>query len=77
VGIFYAAVEAKDGDLILTGSRAVAVIATHEDLYEAEKLVETEIRKIIGPVVHRSDVGTHSLIDNRIKMMEELRNEKI
>jgi fusion protein PurCD len=76
-GIFYAAVEAKDGDLILTGSRAVAVIATHEDLYKAEKLVEAEIRKIRGPVFHRSDIGTASLIDNRIKMMEELRNEKI
>lgn len=77
VGLFFASVDAKNGDLLLAGSRAVAVIATHEDLYEAEKLVEAEIRKIRGPVFHRSDIGTASLIESRVKMMEEIRPNRM
>ena len=77
VGLFFASVDAKNGDMLLAGSRAVAVIAVHEDLYEAEKLVEAEIRKIRGPVFHRSDIGTASLIESRVKMMEEIRRNSI
>lgn len=77
VGLFFASVDAKNGELFLAGSRAVAVIAAHEDLYEAEKLVEAEIRKIRGPVFHRSDIGTNSLIESRVKMMEEIRPKRM
>ncbi|MFA6304842.1 MAG: phosphoribosylamine--glycine ligase [Patescibacteria group bacterium] len=73
VKIFYAAVDQKEDGLYLTGSRAVAIVGRGEDLYQTEKMVETEIKKIIGPVFHRADIATKELIDKRIKMMKELR----
>jgi len=74
VKIYYAAVDQKPDGLYLTGSRAVAVVAKDFDVYQAEKLAEAEIKKIIGPVVHREDIGTLGLIEKRIKMMKELRS---
>lgn len=73
VDIYYAAVDQREDGLYLTGSRAVALVGKHQDLYEAEKLVEEEMQKIIGPVFHREDIGTRRLIDKRIEMMKELR----
>lgn len=75
VDIFYAAVDERDGEIYLTGSRAIAIVAVHEDVYEAEKLVEAEIQKIKGPVIHRADIGTKELIEKRVKMMEEIMND--
>jgi len=73
VSIYYAAVDQKADGLHLTGSRAVAVVGKHADLYEAEKLVETEINKISGPVFHRQDIGTKELIEKRVEAVKELR----
>jgi phosphoribosylamine--glycine ligase len=73
VRLFYASVEEKDGVLLLVGSRAVAVLAMHEDLREAARMAEDEISKIKGPVFHRRDIGTAELISQRVRMMESLR----
>lgn len=72
VDIFYAAVDQRENGLYMTGSRAVALIAKHENLYEAEKIVEEEVKKIKGQVFHRQDIGTKELIDKRVKMMGRL-----
>jgi len=74
VRIYYAAVDQRPDGLYLTGSRAVALVGLHADLFEAEKLVETEIKKITGPVFHRADIGTKELVDKRVEMMKQLRN---
>jgi len=73
VDVYYAAVDQKEDGLYLTGSRAVALVAKHQNLYEAEKIVEAEIKKIQGPVFHREDIGTRGLIEKRIKMMKDIR----
>lgn len=73
VKVFYAAVDQREGGLYLTGSRAVALVGRHQDLYEAEKIVETEIKKIKGPVFHREDIGTRELVEKRVGMLKELR----
>jgi phosphoribosylamine--glycine ligase len=77
VDIFYAAVDQRQDGLYLTGSRAVALVGKHPDIYEAEKLVEGEIQKIKGPVFHRLDIGTKNLIEKRIKMMEKIKKEGV
>ncbi len=74
VKIFYGSVEQKADGLYLGGSRALAVVALADDVYQAEKIVEQEIKKITGPVFHREDIGTKELIDKRVKMMKELRS---
>ncbi|MBU1131218.1 phosphoribosylamine--glycine ligase [Patescibacteria group bacterium] len=74
VDIYYAAVDQKQDGLYLTGSRAIALVGKHQDLYQAEKIVEEEIKKIKGPVVHREDIGTKELIEKRVKVMEEVRS---
>jgi phosphoribosylamine--glycine ligase len=71
--LFYASVEESNGTLLLAGSRAIAVLAMHQDLHEAARLAEDEISKIKGPVFHRRDVGTEKLILERVEMMQQLR----
>ena len=75
VRLFYASVEENKGQLLLAGSRAVAVLAMHENVHEAARLAEEEISKIRGPVFHRRDIGSKELISARMKMMETLRNK--
>ena len=74
VDIYYAAVDQKEDGLYLTGSRAVAIVGKHRNLYEAERITEEEIKKIRGPVFHREDIGTRQLVEKRVKMMEEIRS---
>lgn len=73
VRVYFASVDSGDDGLYLCGSRAVAMVGIADDLKEAEKLAEMAARSVKGPVFHRPDIGTNSLIDERIKMMESLR----
>lgn len=70
VNVFYAAVDSRKDGIHLIGSRAIALVGVHEDVYEAERIVEEEIKKIKGPVIHRADIGTRELIEKKVKMME-------
>jgi phosphoribosylamine--glycine ligase len=72
--LYYGAVEEVDGQLIATGSRAVAVVGVANTINEAEKIAEYEINNIRGKVFHRSDIGTNELIERRIQHMRELRS---
>lgn len=77
VKIFYAAVDERDDGLYLTGSRAVALVGIHEDIYEAEDIVSREISKIKGEMFYREDIGTRGLIMDRISMMMDLRGDSV
>ena len=55
------------------GSRTVAVVGIDDTIEKAEKIAEKEISKIQGPLFHRKDIGTNTLIQKRIKHMESLR----
>jgi len=73
--IYYAAVDQKDEGLYLTGSRAIALVGVVDELNEAEKIVEGEIKNIKGPLFHREDIGTEELVNKRVEMMKEVRND--
>lgn len=72
VSIYYAAVDEQVDGIHITGSRAAALVGVHEDVYEAEKIVETEMKKIGGPVIYRVDIGTQELIEKKVKMMNNI-----
>jgi phosphoribosylamine--glycine ligase len=73
VRLFYASVEDKDGTMLLAGSRAIAVLAIHENVHEAARIAVEEISKISGPLFWRCDIGSKSLIAQRLEMMTTLR----
>lgn len=72
--LYLAAVDLRDHQLIATGSRTAACVGVADSLKEAEVAAETAIRKIRGPVFHREDIGTATLIQKRIEMMQGLRS---
>ncbi len=72
--LFYASVDTENGTLIETGSRTVAVIGIADTLQEAEAIAESEIKRVEGPLFHRTDIGTNHLINKRINHMKILRS---
>jgi phosphoribosylamine--glycine ligase len=73
VQYYYAAIDERDGELVMTGSRAVAVLAIAPTIAQAERLAEEGVRGVHGPVFHRKDIGTQALLDRRKEHMEALR----
>ena len=71
--LFYASVDVQNGVLVEAGSRTIAVIGIDNTIKGAEKIAEKEISKIEGPLFHRKDIGTSSLIQKRIEHMDSLR----
>ena len=72
--LYYASVDINEGQLVEAGSRTAAVVGIADSLQDAEKIAETEISKIDGPLFHRTDIGTVKLVTKRIQHMESLRN---
>ena len=70
--IYKAAVEDRDGEIYMTGSRAIACVGIGETLAQAEQVAERGASSINGPVFHRKDIGTQPLIQKRIEQMESL-----
>ena len=71
-GLFYASVDIKEGQLVESGSRTIAVVGVADTLAEAESVAEKEISTVRGPLFHRTDIGTDDLIQKRINHMNEL-----
>lgn len=76
VELFLGAVDSKEGDLIGTGSRAIAVLGIGSTLAEAESKAENGVKNIYGKMYHRRDIGTKELINERVKYMNLLRGNK-
>jgi phosphoribosylamine--glycine ligase len=72
--IYYASVYEKDGNIYTTSSRAVAALGRAETISTAEKIAQNALENIRGKLFFRKDIGTASLIQKRIKHMQELRN---
>ena len=72
-GLFYASVDIKNGSLVEAGSRTVAVVGIADSIAEAEAIAEKEVSSVSGPLFHRSDIGTESVIQERIDHMNLLR----
>jgi phosphoribosylamine-glycine ligase len=73
VTLFLSAVDVKDGELVATGSRTVAVVALASTIYEAETICERVVAAIPGPFFHRTDIGTPALIGRRVSHMKSVR----
>ena len=73
--IYYAAVDEKDGELIMTGSRAIAFVGLGKTIEEAEKIAQQGVESVEGKVFFREDIGTKALIQKRIDHMREIRGE--
>jgi phosphoribosylamine--glycine ligase len=63
--VYYGAVEDDGENLLLTGSRAIAVVGIGSTLVEAERVAERAACAIEGPVYHRRDIGTAQLVQKR------------
>lgn len=73
VSAYYASVDQKEDGLYLSGSRAIAFVGVAPNLFEAEKIAESAVSAVKGPVFYRKDIGTHELINQRVEMMKRLR----
>ena len=71
--LFFASVNIKNKQLVGAGSRALAVVGVGNSISEAEKKAEKEVSAISGNLFHRSDIGTESLIQKKIKQMSLIR----
>ena len=73
VKTYYASVDQREDGLYLSGSRAIAFVGIGDTIAEAEKLAQSAVTSVKGPVFFREDIGTEALISEYVKMMEELR----
>jgi phosphoribosylamine---glycine ligase len=74
--IYFAAVqEEEDGRLLLTGSRALALLGIGRTVSEAEAIAETAAVKVMGPVEHRKDIGTAKLLQRRVHHIKRIMSE--
>ncbi len=71
--LFLSAVDLQNNQLIATGSRTVAIVATAETLAEAEAECERAAATIPGPFFHRPDIGTAEALGRRMEHMRQLR----
>ncbi len=72
VDIYYGAIEKEDGQLVMTGSRALALVSKANHITSASKQIEQAIKCISGNYFYRPDIGTEELLNKRIKHMQEL-----
>ncbi len=73
VRTYYASVDQREDGLYLSGSRAVAFVGVADTLEQAEKLAQSAVGSVKGPVFHRKDIGTKKLIDEKVEMMKSLK----
>jgi len=73
--LYFSSVDKRTDGLYMSTSRAIGVVGIADDMQEAEKIAEKAVSAIRGPVAHRSDIGTDTLIQKRIDHMKKIRNE--
>ncbi|AEH25272.1 phosphoribosylamine--glycine ligase [Pyrococcus yayanosii] len=67
--LYYASV---DENLILLGSRALAVVGIADTLEEAERIAQAAIGYVKGKIFYRRDVGTKESVEKRVRILIEL-----
>lgn len=73
VRTYYASVDAREDGLYLSGSRAIAFVGIADSLDEAERLAQSGVTSVKGPVFYRKDIGTKELVAKRVEMMKRIR----
>jgi phosphoribosylamine--glycine ligase len=71
--LYYASVDEKDGEIITSGSRAIAVTGIANTIEKAEVIAEKCMQYVKGPLEHRRDIGTNALIQKRFEHMKRIR----
>lgn len=72
VKMYYGSVDARPDGVYLSGSRALAFVGIADSLEEAERLAQSAVSSVKGPVFYRKDIGTAELIQKRVDVMEML-----
>jgi len=70
--LFFASVDLKDGEVVTTSSRTIAVTGIGDTIGGAERIAESATALIKGPLRHRRDIGTAGLIEKRIEHVRSL-----
>ena len=71
--LFFASVDMDgQGQILTTSSRAVAVLGVGDTIETAEKIAESSTQFVKGPLRHRKDVGTISLLAKRVNHVRML-----
>ncbi len=70
---YHASVYEKGGKIFTTGSRAIAVVGVNDSLESAQEKAEDATRYVSGPLWHRKDIGSNSLVQKRVEHMRRLR----
>jgi phosphoribosylamine--glycine ligase len=71
--VFYASVDVKGDQIVTTASRSVGVVGVSDTIERAERIAEEATAHVKGPLRHRSDIGTSSLIRKRIEHVRSVR----
>jgi phosphoribosylamine--glycine ligase len=71
--LYYANVEEKEGTLLTQTSRTLAFVGVGDTLEEAEEIAEKGASSVSGHARHRKDIGTRSLLEKRMRHMQEIR----
>lgn len=72
--LYYSSVDKRADGLYMTSSRAIGVVGIADDLAAAERMAESAVGAISGPVDHRPDIGSRELIQKRIDHMQKLKS---
>ncbi len=69
--LFFASVSKEQENIVLLGSRAIAVLGKGHDLATAEQQAQIQIEKISGPIFYRRDIGTSELLNKQVKQVTD------
>ncbi len=73
VKAYFASVDEDHEGLVMSGSRAMAMVGVAKSIEAAEALAQKGVECAEGPVFYRSDIGTRPLIEKRVALMRQLR----
>ena len=71
--LFFASIDQQQNQLLMAGSRAIAVLGIGDTIATAEHSAQMHAKKIKGDCFYRPDIGTETLISQRIEMANQLR----
>lgn len=71
--LYYASVDEKDGAILTTTSRSLAVVGVADDLPEAERQAETALGHVGGEYAARHDIGRADMIEAKVRHMKRTR----
>ena len=71
--LYYAAVDQKDGKILTTTSRSLAVVGIADDLGTAEAMSEEALAFVSGSFYARRDIGKPEVVARKVERMKALR----